>query len=935
MVAEDGSLGASFFCSRDYLDRKELKNIFPTLAYQLSCRYPAFRSRIIQVIKRDLSVVRNSLISQLKHLIIDPLSFTGISCVIVVDALDECVDDQPESAILSVLGRFVKQLPSVKFFITGRIRTGFRLPLLEPFTQTFLLHEVELSSIEEDIRLYLQEKLSTVAKRRNDFDLSDPWPSDEDLTALTKKSSGLFIFASTLARFIESEHHEPDERLQLIITPSDSTIHEGRAGIDPLYIHVLTHAFSGIKEIKEFANLRRVLGAVILAFNPLSRAQVAKILGVKTSLITTTLRHLHSVLLIPNEGSKETRVFHKSFPDFMQDPERCSDTKFFIASPVHHGDMVLGCLELLKGLKPNPCDLPDFVMNRDVADLPKLLEDKVGGALRYACVYWAMHVQSSPTTPTPDNFCNWILQKQRFPVDRGYEPREPTGRCDSQHSQPFRLARYGTWIHLRSIRQPFLILYPQKQADVSTSNLRSLVEDRLRFTMHFFYLIQRSAPHTCHSALPLSPSLPMPHSSLLREKTLIARFYGRPGDWGPVIRTIKGSVGRFTCMTTIGHGIAAGRDDGTVGIYDSITGVLRLSLSPEHPAEAVTGSPDGSMLFCTHFRGPSITLWDTQTGGLIHTFALRSRVTDTAVSLEGHYLTCGLSDGSVHFWEIANRMEGPAFGGGSPIIRLCWLTPEEQLVVADLLLVRIWNVVTGMVLYTITMLDPVCGTAYSQKLNQLAVVSSSGAESIITIIDPRTGASLASCRVRRRLSCLAFSQTTKELVCGMQTHGLQLFDVLTKRWRQFDHPATITSVFTLSNGTVVANSTGSGIHLLSPDEGCIPHRHPTTPTLAVYPTNEGEIITTIPITRDHVILLELASMRQLIRIPVRGDRMSLSNHTVVPCVSLANHMAVYCFSEGGKKNLQLWKFGDELRSGLWKRTNCHQSRGSHQPAPGS
>jgi len=402
MVAKDGSLSASFFCSRDYLDRKELKNIFPTLAYQLASRYPLFRRRIVEVIKRDPSIARNSLISQLKDLIVDPLSSTGISCVIVVDALDECVDDQPASAILSVLGRFVKQLPLVKFFITGRpeprIRTGFRLPLLEPFTQIFLLHEVELSSVDEDIRLYLQEKLTTVTKRRSDLDLPDPWPCDKDLEVLTKKSSGLFIFASTLARFIESEYHEPNERLQLIVTPSDSTVHEGRAGIDPLYAHVLMHAFSDVKDTTVFESLRRILGTVVLAFNPLSRAQVSKILNVNTSLITATLRHLHSVLLIPSEDSKEIRVFHKSFPDFLQDPDRCSDAKFFIVPPDHHGDMALGCLELLKKLKPNPCDLPDFVMNRDIADLQKLLEDKVGGALRYACGYWAMHAQSSPIT---------------------------------------------------------------------------------------------------------------------------------------------------------------------------------------------------------------------------------------------------------------------------------------------------------------------------------------------------------------------------------------------------------------------------------------------------------------------------------------------------------------------------------------------------------
>ena len=220
-VAKTETLAASFFCSRDYLNRRELKNIFPTLAYQLACRYPEFRSRIVQVIKQDPSVAQNSLISQLEDLIVKPLSSTNISCVIVVDALDECVDDQPASALLSVLGRYADRLAFSRFFITGRpeprIRAGFRLPLLQSLTQIFRLHEVKPSSVDDDILFYLQEKLTAIAKRRSNFDVSDSWPCNKDLMDLTKKSSGLFIFASTLARFIESQHHEPNERLRLIL----------------------------------------------------------------------------------------------------------------------------------------------------------------------------------------------------------------------------------------------------------------------------------------------------------------------------------------------------------------------------------------------------------------------------------------------------------------------------------------------------------------------------------------------------------------------------------------------------------------------------------------------------------------------------------------------------------------------------------------------
>jgi hypothetical protein len=401
-VAADGSLGASFFCSRDYLDRRELKNIFPTLAHQLACRYPPFRSHVVTSIKKDPTLAHTSLISQLENLLVDPFSGTNISCVIVIDALDECIDDQPASAILSVLGRFAKQLPLVKFFITGRpeprIRSGFRLPLLEPLTHIFLLHEVELSSVDNDIRLYLTQKLTAIAKQRSNLELPDPWPRDNEIEVLTKKSSGLFIFASTLARFIASEYHGPNERLQLVISKESGTMHEGRTGIDSLYSQVLLHAFADVHESAVFDDVRRVLGAIVVAFNPLSRQELSTILGLSITIVSTTLRHLHSVVLVPTDKTKEIRVFHKSFPDFLQDDERCTDRRFHIGPEACHSDMALRCLELLNKLKRNPCSLPPFTANQDILGLPRLLENKLGGAMRYACSYWARHLNLSLTT---------------------------------------------------------------------------------------------------------------------------------------------------------------------------------------------------------------------------------------------------------------------------------------------------------------------------------------------------------------------------------------------------------------------------------------------------------------------------------------------------------------------------------------------------------
>ena len=329
------------------------------------------------------------------NLLVDPLFATEISCVVVIDALDECVDEQPASAILSVLGRLVNKLPLVKFFITGRpeprIRSGFRLPLLKPSTQIFLLHEVEPTSVGGDIRLYLTEKLTAIAKRRSDIDLPEVWPSDEDIAVLVKKSSGLFIFASTVVRFIESEHHDPGERLQLIASKADDTSHEGASGIDSLYSQVLRDAFSGVEEESVFVGLKRILGAVVLTLNPLPRDGLAQLLSIHSTVISTILRHIHSVLLVPTDGVKEIRVFHKSFPDFLQDPDRCRDPRFHIDCPSRHGEMALRCLDLVRKLKINPCGLLPFTMNEGISDRQQLLMDKLGSGLRYACKYWSMH----------------------------------------------------------------------------------------------------------------------------------------------------------------------------------------------------------------------------------------------------------------------------------------------------------------------------------------------------------------------------------------------------------------------------------------------------------------------------------------------------------------------------------------------------------------
>jgi len=399
----DGKLGASFFCSRDFANRSNLQTIFPTLAFQLGYRYPPFREELLQVLKAIPDVGQESLCSQMEKLIVGPLKATRIPTLIIIDALDECKDEEPASAILSMLSRYMDQIPDVKFFITGRpeprIRSGFRLQSLRPITEVFRLHDVERSSVDGDIKLFFRTQLTDIAKTRSDCDLAEDWPNSSDINVLCKKAAGLFIYASTVVKFVTSKIRTPTEQLDRIISLPESTTHEGRSGIDLLYTQVLEQAVDDVdaddEEIQ--SRFKTVLGAVLLVFNPLSVKALSDLLRVPS--ISTTIRSLHSLLLVPDNTEDPIRPFHKSFPDFLTDPKRCQDKQFFVEPAVHHAQILFSCLKLMgERLRRNICNLEDYAVLSEVKDLSTRKKEQIGYALEYACCFWTKHLLEIPSS---------------------------------------------------------------------------------------------------------------------------------------------------------------------------------------------------------------------------------------------------------------------------------------------------------------------------------------------------------------------------------------------------------------------------------------------------------------------------------------------------------------------------------------------------------
>ena len=394
----EGRLGASFFCSRDFEDRGNLHFLFPTLAFQLAHKYPSFRTLFVSLLRSNPDVVHESLYSQMQTLIAGPLREIGVPTVIVIDALDECKDDEPSSAILSVLARFVDEIPEVRFFITGRpeprIKTGFRLPLLADSTDVFVLHDVHPSLIENDIRIVLKHDLSELAQWRE----LEGWPSDEHIDLLCRRAAGLFVYAVATVKFLESRAYLAEDRLDVILRLPESTVPEGKTRfnssttLDSLYTSILQSAFSEA-DPGLYSRVRTAVGTIVMVVTPLPPLAVAQLTGLKFKEVMLYLTLTQSLLAVSEDSNQPVKPFHKSFPDFITDPSRCVDKRFYISPTRLHLELAINCLRSMDNeLEQNLLSLPEYSLNSEIEDLQARIDGRVSLALQYACRSWHNHL---------------------------------------------------------------------------------------------------------------------------------------------------------------------------------------------------------------------------------------------------------------------------------------------------------------------------------------------------------------------------------------------------------------------------------------------------------------------------------------------------------------------------------------------------------------
>ena len=166
--------------------------------------------------------------------------------LVVIDGLDECQNPDVQCELLRVIARAVRNIPyPLRFLITSRPESHItRVFDYDRDLQAAIIHRYNLSDdpdADADIRNFLEIEFKEICRVHplgKYFPLN--WPGQTAISRLVERSSGHFIYASTVIRYIRSPKHRSDDRLKVILhlqPPHDQD--RPYAQLDALYSLVL------------------------------------------------------------------------------------------------------------------------------------------------------------------------------------------------------------------------------------------------------------------------------------------------------------------------------------------------------------------------------------------------------------------------------------------------------------------------------------------------------------------------------------------------------------------------------------------------------------------------------------------------------------------------------------------------------------------------
>ncbi|KAF4617656.1 hypothetical protein D9613_006335 [Agrocybe pediades] len=333
---------ASFFFSRSDSTRNHAESLVATLAYQLYCSYPEteVQTKILSMIQRDPMIFKRTFQRQFTALVIQPLiaHFSKTRPTqhqgpffIVIDGLDECINRADQKVVLFGLAEsFRKFNLSIAILIASRpehdIKHSFGSGYLKDMHTSLSLDLDDGRDADSDIRLYLFDKFAEI---KDDFDnrttgrkLVQGWPGEGVIENLVTKSSGQFVYAATVIRYVESTRHRPDHRLDIVLKLRPDNGDRPFAELDALYAMIL-------ECVLDIEKVLHVLSLYLMNVPSICCSVIEKMLLYDEGEVEALFCDMGALVQIfkrkdpfPMNQPSFLRILHASLADYLIDAER-------------------------------------------------------------------------------------------------------------------------------------------------------------------------------------------------------------------------------------------------------------------------------------------------------------------------------------------------------------------------------------------------------------------------------------------------------------------------------------------------------------------------------------------------------------------------------------------------------------------------------------
>ncbi|CEL56820.1 Vegetative incompatibility protein HET-E-1 OS=Podospora anserina GN=HET-E1 PE=4 SV=1 [Rhizoctonia solani AG-1 IB] len=673
-------LAASFFCTRSSAECMDVTRIVPTIAYELARYSIPFRSALCNILEQDPDIGAKNILKQFEKLLKEPLQKAKDSMpenlVIVIDALDECENQNGVELVLDMLFRHAAQVP-VKFLVTSRPEPEIFIKMAAHANarEVLRLHEIEQSLVQADIELYLKEELDFAS------------PTTAEIEQLAQRSGALFIYAATLVRYISGKHSaDHSRRLKAVLDMKHESTRR-HTQIDALYTTVLESALNDDElEAEEVEDIQLVLRIVLLSQEPIGVKTIADLTGIGDQRrVEYALPYLRSVLHQSESDARLVSTLHASFPDFMFNEQRSGP--YFCDAGKYSELVSRSCfLAMKEQLRFNICDLhSSFLPDKEVENLKDRISDKISPTLSYTCRYWANHLK----------------------LVRASKPDALLAAIDEfmSHSLLF-------WMEVLCLQRELLMgvegLLKAQQWLVDrvspSHDLVLFIDDARNFITGFAVNpVSQSTPHIYLSSLAFCPQSNLVYKHYRKRAQGLLELKGSLMDRreaAPLAIWNTSSEIQSLAMSPDGTRVAIGCLDTTISILSAYNGTVNVGPLQGHTSSvnAVTFSPDGARLASASLGG--VRVWNAYNGTqLAGPFKGHMRfINSVSFSPDGTRIVSCAHDSTIRIWNAADGkpLIGPLTHHSDLVLRVSF-SPSGTLIASGSAdrTIRLWKASDG------------------------------------------------------------------------------------------------------------------------------------------------------------------------------------------------------------------------------------------------